>query len=277
MRLLPILILLIPVFLSAQDYQLKYTGEQNRVYNGFTVTPLVSYPMPKRKAELSYDPALSGGFRLGFSMLSNNGKEGVSLLLSYQWDRFTLKPIEGNASFHSVMILAEYRFLRFLNYKMGFGGGALNLSDEDFNSLSQSTRTELGGENKKVQWTDHFSLGCQIPLGSKQSINLDYDFLSVDRAMMFWHRMLFSSLQQLSVAPFTYLGERYSKKERYFLSFLSYAAAMGIAIAWYDFDYEHHNWPWKDPKPMRFHRATISFTYYFGESSVRLPHGVKEI
>jgi len=39
--------------------------------------------------------------------------------------------------------------------------------------------------------------------------------------------------------------------------------SLGIAWAWYRYNYEHHDWPWRDDKAMNYQKATVGLSFYF--------------
>lgn len=258
---------LIPLFVSmffftsvGQSYYDDGDGEVG-LFLGFSG----NYSNPVRLSEKSYNSFYGFGGKVGLSSYSLRGFLGSSFLLSGEMNRMKLKETSAIANVYDIFIGMEKNFFIF-KYGGGFGGLKLSMPSKTFDSLGGTTLTELRHENKMIQKCENYWVGIHIPIPTDNDfwnrLNLGYEYraISADRAWMFWHDLGSGFIMTLCLAiPSAITGELREKS----LAGAVFAEIIetGIASALIYADYNRHNFPWKDEKPFRMHRHSISLDF----------------
>jgi len=236
--------------------------------------------MPKKISSNSYEP--SYGFLASMGWITpaqNPGKNDVSsMAIVFSRDTFALKDDiakDEKATITSVHfsnldhlpIIITDNFL-FMPYTGGSTGlSKFSIADSVFDNLDKSTLTELKDENGDIQSSGCWKFGAQVALkdlipGMKLlSVTYSYDLMTVERAWMPWHSIISAIIFGAVTGVFDGVGNIAPDSPIVGLAIMGIKA--GATALWYNFDYRHHNWPFKDHEPLKYHRQSVSISSAF--------------
>ena len=140
------------------------------------------------------------------------------------------------------------------------------MADADFESLGNSTFTELHGENHKTQFCDFYRIGLLLHDFGPVSLQYSYQLMSVHGTWKFFHWLVSSSIKTYLIYPMPshvakVLSDDFTKSLPFTLIRLAYG--IGTTLLWYDITYDHNNWPFDDDPPMHYHRQLLTISFEF--------------
>lgn len=227
-----------------------------------------NYSMPVRLSEKSYSSSDGYGSRIGFRTSGLRGFVGADIYLAMEKNAIKLKnqPVVADV-YHSYF--GWQAILYGFKVGMGIGGLKFDLPAKAFNDLGGTTLTELNNENRKIQMAQTFMVGARMPIPvendflNRWAVDYEYKFVSADRAWMFWHDLISSSIVALGADLAANVAKGLEKKDFKITSLLLQAAIIGFIGSYWYYDYEYHNWPFKDESPYRMHAQAIVISYDF--------------
>lgn len=177
----------------------------------------------------------------------------------------TILSIHAGAAEGQPLTLSRYFALTPLMGE-GIGGSKFSIPESVYDSLGGSTLTELKGENDMVQLTHYRRFGVLLSGMENVSLQYSWDLTNVERAWMVFHSMISGAISDLIIdgvpgALRKTLPEEVSNSIPFGLVLLAYRAT--ASYLWYEFDYEHHNWPFDDDPPLKYHRHLVTLNYAF--------------
>lgn len=263
------------------NYSAEAKTRNDDILNGYNPSVMASgtFSIPKKISAKSYESAYGYLFSLGILISSNNGKNAInsmSILLSK--DSFALKEIiakDENATISSIHI-SNLDHLPIIISKsfllMPYTGGSTGISkfaipDDIYKKLDKTTLTELIDENNDIQASGCWKFGVQaslkdlIPGLDMLSATYSYDIMTISKAWMPWHSVISTAIFGTATSIIDYIGQ--ISPNNALLGLTIMAIKVGASVFWYNFDYDHHNWPFKDYEPLKYHRQSVSFSSAF--------------
>ena len=147
------------------------------------------------------------------------------------------------------------------------GGGRLKLSEAAFTKLGESTLTELKNENDKNQLFYGNIYGIHLTGLKHASLELSYDQMGVERAWLFWHSLVSAMAYGIAEEAVTQIAEEVmpaSITSSMPFNVVALLIKSGISYYLYEWDYDHHNWPYSDDDPpLHFNRTSLTLNIYF--------------
>jgi hypothetical protein len=236
----------------AQDYD---PDVKNRGFVGLTG----SFTFPQHQFKTNYANYYGGGISLGFNYDSANGTIGRDFSLSWSNDQFKISG--GGYGVLNSYFLDYDSYIYIFSTGVSGGFSRFSIPGDAWTHLGNTTGTELLTENHYNQLSYSTDMGLRIPL-KIMDIDCDYHLVTVERAWMYWHMGLSATIMELSQLPSSKIEEYAIKNGDMALAILMKAVSLGIACAWYRYNYEHHDWPWHDDKAMNYQKATIGISFY---------------
>jgi len=244
-----------------------------------------SFSTPREMSADSYEPYYGSSLGIGL-MMSPRGIDNVhvgthyvcfsrdvlrlkgSIASEFSVDEnteATLSSLHVGAGVGEPLIASRY-FVLTPYMGAGAGGARFSIPDEAFNNFGESTRSELGRENREVQITTYRQFGIIISGLKHVSLQYSYDLTNVERTWVVFHSMVSGTISNIIISGVPgALSATVAADVRYLPAFRLAVLAYQVAAAylWYNFDYEHHNWPFDDDPPLKYHRQKVSLNYYF--------------
>ena len=193
------LCMLVSFSLSAKADASKYNeAEQDSITSDLNLVLSISgsHSMPRKLFSDNYESALGWTAEVGVSVSHYDTLLG--LCLTFSRDYFTLSNsiAESHGMDESVdavatgVMLGIYGSAPMFSVKGisvapmlggGFGACRFSLADEDFESLGNSTFTELQSESGNTQFCDYYRFGLMMHGFGPASLQYDYHLMSVQR------------------------------------------------------------------------------------------------
>jgi hypothetical protein len=260
-------------------------SQSKNIIEGFNPSLMASgtFSMPKKTSSGNYDPSYGFLFSIGGITPSENKNTISSMSIIFSRDSFvfnekaqsynivdgekaTISSIHVSSLGHLPVIISKN--LLFLPYTGSSTGiSKFSISDVVFDKLDQSTLTELKEENDRIQASNCWKTGAQVSLkdlipGMKLlSVMYSYDLMTVEKTWMPWHSIINALIFGTVNGVFDAFGQISPNSSVLGLVVLTLKA--GTTALWYNFDYKHHNWPFKDYEPLKYHRESISVSTAF--------------
>ena len=278
-----LLIIMLAVFISSILFCLDTNAvtQSKDIINGFSPSLIVSGTLstPKKVSANSYEQ--SYGYLLSFGIMSasqdqkKNIINNVSILFSKDAfitkediakdNKATITSIHLSNTDHLPIIISNN--LLFMPYTGGSTGiSKFSIPDEVFNK-QKSTLTELEEENGDYQSSGCWKFGAQvalkdlIPSMKLLSVTYSYDLMTVEKAWMPWHSIINTIIFGIATGMLDSINQL--SPNSHILGLLVMGLKVGITALWYNFDYKHHNWPFKDYEPLKYHRQSVSISSAF--------------
>jgi hypothetical protein len=146
-----------------------------------------------------------------------------------------------------------------------YGGARLSIDESIYEKLGSTTLSELKNERDKTQHSSAFQLGLLVTGINHVSLKYSYDFIDVKRTLMVGHWLISDGIKQLIVWEVPdIVGKIFFEKKRKSIPFGLVVLAYQIAasVVWYDFTYDHPNWPYNDDPPLRYNRQLLTLNLY---------------
>lgn len=260
-------------------------GKKTPTKDHFAVMVSGSYSLPRELFGDSYEPSYGSALSIG-SAVTPEGMTNFYIgtkYLSFSTDfaplkssvarshhvsddtRATIFSVQGGRTEGRPLILSRYFALTPL---LGSAGGVSHFSIPEavYESFGDSTLTELNWENDELQLGHYQRLGLLVSGLENVSLQYSYDLANVERAWMVWHSMVSGAVRNLIVngvpgALEKTLPQEVTHSIPFGLVLFAYRAA--ATVLWYEFDYEHHNWPFEDAPPLKYHRQVLTLNYAF--------------
>jgi len=159
------------------------------------------------------------------------GKRGAPLALSFP--KGSSKPAVLLAAPIGVQGVGIYRF-RFADR-------------ETFSMLGDTTLTELRKEHNDTNLGSFSEFGLHALLLNHVALDANVRLESIDRVVMFWHALISAALTTIPVEGVDGLIGRLPEGWRWL-----YLYRIPVAVALYNLQYTHPNWPFNDSKPLHF-------------------------
>ena len=86
--------------------------------------------------------------------------------------------------------------------------------------------------------------------------------MSVDRVWLFWHSIVSESIHNIIINGVPEMVKKLLPEDignSLTYKVCSYIYSIGATIVVDKWDYDHHNWPYDDDPPLKFHRLKIVF------------------
>jgi hypothetical protein len=227
------------------------------------VTPAGTFTYPVRDFGENYRDNWGGGLKVNLNMDALRGKLGLNLGLLGYYDQFKVRGQNENASLTTIALNMDI-YLFYVTSGMTLGAGRFQVGDNVFNGFGGNTGTELGDENKEWQMTSSRYFGFRVPVGKWVAIDCNYHLVSTERAWMFWHSLISGTIEEIPIAICDGIADNFVKQDKVPAAIIAKLVGIGFSWAWYYFDYNHHNWPWNDSKPLRYQRIAVGTTILFG-------------
>lgn len=279
---------LIMITLSAQPQSAGTVivgGKETPTEDHFALMVSGSYSYPQELFGDSYEPSYGSALSIG-SVITPEGMTNLHVgtkYLSFCRDlvllrgpvarsrhvgddtKATILSIHAGAAEGQPLILSRYFALTPLMGE-GLGGSQFSIPQAVYESFGDSTLTELKHENDEVQLSHYRRLGVLVSGLENVSLQYSYDLMSVERTWMTFHSMISGAISDLIIdgvprAFRTSLPEEVSNSIPFGLTLLAYKAI--ASYLWYEFDYDHHNWPFEDAPPLHYHRQVLALNYAF--------------
>ncbi len=257
------------------------TRDKN-VLEGFNPSLMASgtLSMPKKISSNSYEPSYGFLVSTGWITPSQNQANNTvsSMAIVFSRDSFALKnDIEEDekatitsvhfSNLDHVPIVISDNFL-FMPYTGGSTGlSKFSIADNVFDDLDKSTLTELEDENGDIQSSGAWKFGAQVALKDLipgmelLSVTYSYDLMTVERAWMPWHSIINALIFGTVTGIFDAVAN--IAPDSPILGLAIMGLKVGATTLWYNFDYSHHNWPYKDHEPLKYHRQSVSISSAF--------------
>ena len=270
---------------QAQAVTITINGEEIPGESHFALIASGSFSSPQRLFADSYNPSYGSAFGVGLVItpeeMSNvhigtfylNFSRDLVRLKSSIASRFNLDE-NTSASLSNIHIgggiglpiVLSKHFIVSPYLGGGIGGSRFSMAEKAYEKSGQSTLSELKSENNMVQLSTYRQFGILFSGPDHISLQYSYDLMNVERAWMVWHSMISGTISYVIVSGVPgVLSKTFPEEVRHSLPFrlVVLASQITASILWYDFNYEHHNWPFDDDPPLRYHRQMLALNYYF--------------
>ena len=183
---------------------------------------------------------IDNGATATISSINIGGSVGLPLVLS---KHFVLSPFFG----------------------MGWGTAWFSMDNETYNKLGNSTFTELGNKKNKLKYNSYTEFGLMIGGINHLSLQYSYNLVNIESAWVVGHSMISGIVGYVIGSGMDILGKALPKDIRNstVYNILNIAYKIGASIFWYNFTYDHHNWPFNDAPPLRYRRQVVTLNVYF--------------
>ena len=251
----------------------------------------VGIPFPMEKFKEGYDGVSS--FDVRFGLTSQEGSEFDETRLFYGFflrgiqDNFRLSDAaaleRGVTGIRDAKMLSaylgghggvQYRPNKYFSFGPtlyhGFGVSWFSVPESMFNQLGGSTGMELRDENDSPQFSYSWGMGVSATGFNCLSLRTGYEFVTVESdfthsyIIPHWilNGMIHSTIVELPPAiAMALLPENARNSIITPLTCLAYM--LGSQVLLYYSDYDHHNWPFDDPTPVHYGRATVTLAFEF--------------
>ncbi|OGL47355.1 MAG: hypothetical protein A2161_12260 [Candidatus Schekmanbacteria bacterium RBG_13_48_7] len=259
-------------------------SNENREFH-FTLLSNYGISFPLHTFEKNYKSIYGFSEGIGLTIINEELTDTPkkTFLLKYQKNKFELQNeilkiheiIENKKAFFSGIYFGYQVEAPFFSKKNLFltlfetrslGGSRFSIDQRTFEYLGRSTLTELIQENDKVQFSDSRGFGCAVTFQDHYSFQLSYDFINVEKVWLFGHSLLSTAIhyEMIDGVPFIIKkisSDNFSKSLTFRIIIFFYR--IGSTILLENFDYDHHNWPFDDLHPIKYHQLNFTFCLYF--------------
>jgi hypothetical protein len=181
-------------------------------------------------------------------------RETSAIISSFQFGAVTGVPVSSSRGY-TVSIFSGG----------GVGGSRFSIDDAVFDSLGQSTLTEIKSERDKTNLSTNRQFGIELFASRGVSLQYSYNFMEIDRTWKVFHSLVSSTANNIVVDGVPWLV-RSMLPEDVRNSRGAHATAfvykLAACIIWDHNTRERGNWPYRDEPSMRYHRQMFGLTYY---------------
>jgi hypothetical protein len=253
----------IAVFCLAVSAEDSTGTDDSPAHANIAITPLASFAYPNFKFGDNYSSYYAGGIKACLNIDALKSLVGFDIGMSWYYDQFEARQINKLASLNSIGLNYD-AYLFYIMSGMSWGASRFDASSDIYQHFGNNTGTEYGANNGKWEFSFARSYGLRVPIGPWFAVDAEYQLVSVETCYMVWHNMLSGTIEAIPVAACDYVADTVFKNNNLPLAIIMKLASAGISWAEYYFDYNHHDWPWHDPSPMRFPRCAIGVTFNIG-------------